>query len=58
MKDKHIIRSINPLQAVIAGSITGAIEVCVTYPTEVIKTYMQLYKEYAKKGWYQTTSKI
>ena len=31
----------------ILGGITGGIEICITYPTEYIKTMMQLYKEYS-----------
>jgi solute carrier family 25 (mitochondrial citrate transporter), member 1 len=26
----------NPLRAVVAGGITGGIEICITYPTEFI----------------------
>lgn len=40
----------NPLKAIIAGGITGGIEICITYPTEYVKTQMQLYPEDAKKG--------
>ncbi len=29
------------------GGITGGIEICITYPTEYVKTMMQLYKEYS-----------
>lgn len=29
----------------IAGGITGAIEISITYPTEYTKTVMQLYKD-------------
>jgi len=32
------------------GGITGGIEICITYPTEYLKTQMQLYKEYSHKG--------
>ena len=32
------------------GGITGGIEICITYPTEYVKTQMQLYPEDAKKG--------
>jgi len=28
----------NPLKAIIAGGITGGIEICITYPTEYVKT--------------------
>lgn len=34
----------------IKGGITGGIEICITYPTEYIKTMMQLYKEFSHKG--------
>ena len=40
----------NPLKAIISGGITGGIEICITYPTEYVKTHMQLYKEDAQKG--------
>ena len=32
------------------GGITGAIEISITFPTEYIKTVMQLYPEMNKKG--------
>jgi hypothetical protein len=32
------------------GGITGGIEICITYPTEYIKTKMQLYPDKAKLG--------
>lgn len=32
------------------GGITGAIEICITYPTEYVKTMMQLYAKYSKGG--------
>lgn len=40
----------NPFKAIISGGITGGIEICITYPTEYVKTHMQLYKEDARKG--------
>lgn len=40
----------NPFKAIIAGGITGGIEICITYPTEYVKTQMQLYPDDAKKG--------
>lgn len=40
----------NPFKAIIAGGITGGIEICITYPTEYVKTQMQLYPEDAKRG--------
>jgi len=30
------------LQGIVAGGITGGIEICITYPTEYIKTQLQL----------------
>ncbi len=32
------------------GGLTGAIEICITYPTEYVKTMMQLYAKYSKGG--------
>jgi solute carrier family 25 citrate transporter 1 len=32
------------------GGITGAIEISITFPTEYLKTVMQLYPEMNKKG--------
>ena len=32
------------------GGITGAFDICITMPTELIKTKMQLYPEFSKKG--------
>lgn len=40
----------NPLKAIVSGGITGGIEICITYPTEFVKTKMQLYPDLAKKG--------
>lgn len=34
----------------LSGGITGGIEVCITYPTEYIKTMQQLFPEWSKKG--------
>ena len=34
----------------IAGSLTGAVECCITYPLEYLKTVMQLYPKMALKG--------
>jgi len=39
-----------PLLSAIAGGITGAIEISITFPTEYVKTVMQLYPEMNKKG--------
>lgn len=30
------------LKGIIAGGITGGIEICITYPTEFVKTQLQL----------------
>ena len=30
------------LKGIVAGGITGGIEICITYPTEYIKTQLQL----------------
>jgi solute carrier family 25 (mitochondrial citrate transporter), member 1 len=40
----------NHLKHLVSGGLTGAIECCITYPTEFIKTKMQLNPEYAKMG--------
>jgi solute carrier family 25 citrate transporter 1 len=34
----------------VSGGITGAIEICITYPTEFIKTMQQLYSHLSKLG--------
>lgn len=38
------------LNYIVIGGITGAIEICITYPTEYVKTMMQLYAKYSKGG--------
>jgi len=38
------------LQSIIAGGIAGGIEICITYPTEYVKTQMQLYEELKTLG--------
>lgn len=38
-------KELSPLLAGIAGGITGALEISVTYPTEYVKTVMQLNPE-------------
>lgn len=48
----------SPIKSVISGGITGAFEAAITYPTEFIKTYMQLYKEYSRKGMIATSKHI
>lgn len=30
------------LKGILAGGITGGIEICITYPTEYVKTQLQL----------------
>jgi len=35
----------NLLKAVLAGGITGGIEICITYPTEYVKTQLQLHEK-------------
>ncbi|KAH8232245.1 hypothetical protein KR032_002542 [Drosophila birchii] len=37
------------LKGVVAGAITGAIEICITYPTEYVKTQLQLDEKGANK---------
>lgn len=32
----------NPVKAILAGGIAGGIEVCVTFPSEYVKTQLQL----------------
>lgn len=44
-KPKGQAKELTPLLAGIAGGITGAIEISITYPTEYTKTVMQLFKE-------------
>lgn len=43
-------KPVNHLKHLASGGITGAIEACITYPTEFVKTKMQLYPKYAKMG--------
>jgi len=43
-------KELSPLLSGVAGGITGAIEISITYPTEYTKTVMQLYKEQNAKG--------
>jgi len=47
-KSKHSEKY--PLLSALAGGITGAIEISITFPTEYIKTVMQLYPHLNKKG--------
>jgi solute carrier family 25 citrate transporter 1 len=48
----------NPLKSIISGGIAGAIETTVTYPTEFVKTYMQLYKEWSHSGVRKTVAHV
>ena len=36
------------MKGIIAGGITGGIEICITYPTEYIKTQLQLDEKLGK----------
>ena len=36
------------LKGIIAGGITGGIEICITYPTEFVKTQLQLDEKVGK----------
>lgn len=38
------------LKGIIAGGITGGIEICITFPTEYVKTQLQL-DEKGKTSW-------
>ena len=37
-------KELSPLMNGLAGGITGAVEISITYPTEYLKTVMQLNK--------------
>lgn len=37
------------LKGIVAGGITGGIEICITYPTEYVKTQLQLDEKGANK---------
>jgi len=37
------------LKGIVAGGITGGIEICITYPTEYVKTQLQLDEKGAGK---------
>lgn len=41
---------VSPFMSALIGGITGAVEISITYPTEYVKTVMQLYPEVNKKG--------
>ena len=36
----HTADTKDPFRSIISGGITGGIEICITYPTEYIKTMM------------------
>ncbi|CAH1394335.1 unnamed protein product [Nezara viridula] len=38
------------IKGIIAGGITGGIEICITYPTEYVKTQLQLDEKTSKQG--------
>lgn len=38
------------LKGIVAGGITGGIEICITYPTEYVKTQLQLDEKTSKAG--------
>lgn len=50
--DGEIIRghqlTLQTLKGIVAGGITGGIEICITYPTEYIKTQLQLDEKLGK----------
>ncbi|KAK6621241.1 hypothetical protein RUM43_011547 [Polyplax serrata] len=43
------------LKGIVAGGITGGIEICITFPTEYVKTQLQLDEKGAKGGTKQYT---
>ena len=54
-KSKHadkypLLSAIAGIMIFTLGGITGAIEISITFPTEYLKTVMQLYPEMNKKG--------
>ena len=50
-------KKVSPLLNAVIGGITGAIEISITYPTEYVKTVMQLYPEANKQGAIATARK-
>ncbi len=48
MSDKK--PKVSPFLNAVIGGFTGAVEISITYPTEFVKTIMQLYPEMNKKG--------
>ena len=43
-------KKVSPFMNAVIGGITGAMEISITYPTEYVKTVMQLYPEANKQG--------
>jgi solute carrier family 25 citrate transporter 1 len=47
------------LKGIVAGGITGGIEICITYPTEYVKTQLQLDEKVGKyKGIVDCTKQV
>ena len=47
------------LKGIVAGGITGGIEICITYPTEYVKTQLQLDEKVGKyKGIADCTKQV
>eukprot|EP00164_Ancoracysta_twista_P006471 GFYU01009012.1.p2 GENE.GFYU01009012.1~~GFYU01009012.1.p2 ORF type:complete len:342 (-),score=124.74 GFYU01009012.1:151-1176(-) len=44
------VKKRHPGKAILSGGIAGGIEICMTYPTEFVKTQMQLYSHMGEKG--------
>lgn len=40
----------NPYKAIVAGALSGAVEAVISYPTEFVKTQLQLFEDKAKIG--------
>jgi len=43
-------KKVNPIKSILSGGIAGGVEICITYPTEYVKTVMQLYENQARLG--------
>lgn len=43
-------RSRGPVQSIITGGVVGGVEICITYPTEYVKTQLQLNNKYSGIG--------
>jgi len=50
MAKKGEAKEISVLQSGLAGGIVGAIEISITYPTEYVKTVMQLNERFRAMG--------